>query len=305
MTAYAIQFSGASKRFDQNVAVQDVTLDITRGETFAIVGPDGAGKTTLLRLVCGAIALDAGSILVDGINVARRPQAVQSAIGYMPQRFSLYPDLTVIENLRFYGAIFGVASAEFAERSARLLQEFDLSAFASRPAEQLSGGMKQKLSLACALIHRPATILLDEPTAGVDPVSRRAFWRILSSVHAQGTTILVTTAYMDEAERADRVAFMTHGAILTFGEPAALKRSMAGEVIEISGVERAAARRALRAEESIRSIEIFGDTLHALVASAVDSLPKIRARLGAVGLSDAHLRRIAPSLEDAFVAGLA
>ncbi|HLI95745.1 MAG TPA: ABC transporter ATP-binding protein [Candidatus Baltobacteraceae bacterium] len=305
MTAYAIEVSAASKRFGETVAVRDVTLQIGRGEIFAIVGPDGAGKTTLLRLLCGALVPDGGSLRVDGVDVARRPQAVQSVIGYMPQRFSLYPDLSVRENLRFYGAIFDVPSREFEERAAQLLEDFALSAFASRLADQLSGGMKQKLALACALIHSPATILLDEPTAGVDPVSRRAFWRILSTVHANGTTILLTTAYMDEAERADRVAFMAHGSILSFGEPASLKTSMGGDVIEIAGVERAAARRALRAEESVRSIEIFGDTLHALVASADESLPRIRTRLSAAGLEQARLRRIQPSLEDAFVARLA
>lgn len=305
MTSCAIDVSAVSKRFGRITAVDAVTLQVAHAETLAIVGPDGAGKTTLLRLLCGALSPDGGSLRVDGIDVVRRPEAVQSAVGYMPQRFSLYPDLTVWENLRFYGDIFAVPRCEFEKRAEHLLADFALTPFKTRLADELSGGMKQKLALACALIHSPATILLDEPTAGVDPVSRQAFWRLLSSVHANGTTIVITTAYMDEAERADRVAFMSHGAILSCGPPAALKASMAGEVIEITGVKRGIARRALHDEESVRSVEIFGGTLHALVASAAQALPRIQSRLTAAGLPDARLRCIAPSLEDAFVARLA
>jgi ABC-2 type transport system ATP-binding protein len=305
MMTYAIEVSEVFKRFGPTLAVNDVSLNVTAGEIFAIVGPDGAGKTTLLRLLCGALSPSCGSIVVDGIDVVQRPQAIQGSIGYMPQRFSLYPDLTVLENLRFYGAIFGVPGAEFQRRAGQLLADFALSDFSARPADELSGGMKQKLALACALIHSPATILLDEPTAGVDPLSRRAFWRLLLTVHSNGTTVVLTTAYMDEAERAHRVAFMVQGAIFSCGEPDSLKASMQGDVIEITGVDRAAARRVLRGEQTVRSVEIFGEALHALVPSGDDSLSRIQARLSGAGLTQARLRRIPPSLEDAFVAGLA
>jgi ABC-2 type transport system ATP-binding protein len=173
--ATAIEISGVTRRFGSTVAIDGLSLDVAAGEIFALVGPDGAGKTTLIRLICGALSLDAGELRVDGQDVVRQTSRVQSTIGYMPQRFSLYPDLSVMENLRFYGDIFGVTRADFGPRAQSLLNEFALAPFGERLAEELSGGMKQKLALACTLIHSPATILLDEPTAGVDPVSRREF----------------------------------------------------------------------------------------------------------------------------------
>jgi ABC-2 type transport system ATP-binding protein len=298
----AIAIVRASRRFGKRRAVDGLSLTVARGEIFALVGPDGAGKTTLIRLICGALALDSGSLSVDGVDVVRQSARVQAQIGYMPQRFSLYPDLSVTENLRFYGDIFGVRSALFRERSERLLAEFALAPFGSRLAGDLSGGMKQKLALACTLIHSPATILLDEPTAGVDPISRREFWRILYGINAGGTTIFVSTPYLDEAERANRVAFITQGSILTCGTPLELKRQIAGEVVEIGCKRRGEVRRALRGDALVRSIEIFGETLHALVGSAEAAIPELRTRLDAVGIRDAVLRKIPPSLEDAFVA---
>jgi ABC-2 type transport system ATP-binding protein len=301
----AIEIARVTRRFGSNVAVDALSLEVGRGEVLAVVGPDGAGKTTLIRLICGALSPNAGAIHVDGIDVVAEPQRVQAAIGYMPQRFSLYPDLTVMENLRFYGDIFGILAEEFDKRAATLLQEFSLAPFTSRLAEELSGGMKQKLALACALIHNPATILLDEPTAGVDPVSRREFWSILFSINRSGTTIVVSTPYMDEAERANQVAFMTHGTILKCGTPHEIKASLRGEVIEIVCSDRAAARRALRDDALVRSVEIFGDTLHALVASSAQAIPEMRDRLGNARVENATLRVIPPSLEDVFVEQLA
>ncbi len=300
----AIAASAVTRRFGEIVAIERLSLEVEGGEIFAIVGPDGAGKTTLMRLICGALALDEGTLLVDGIDVRRQAWRVQAAIGYMPQRFSLYPDLSVMENLRFYGNIFGVPRLEFAKRAQELLNDFALAPFTRRLADELSGGMKQKLALACTLIHSPTTILLDEPTAGVDPVSRREFWRILYRISAGGTTIFVSTPYMDEAERAHRVAFITHGAILSLGSPADLKAHLAGEVVEITTQQRPKARRALRDEPSVRSIEIFGEALHALVPSAANAIPAIEARLRDAGVTDAVLRVIPPSLEDTFVARL-
>jgi ABC-2 type transport system ATP-binding protein len=303
--AAAIEISGATRRFGAVVAVDQLSLEIPKAETFALVGPDGAGKTTLMRLICGALVLDEGSIHVDGVDVVANTAAVQAAVGYMPQRFSLYPDLSVIENLRFYGDIFGVARDEFKNRSTRLLEDFSLEHFAGRLAEQLSGGMKQKLALACTLIHSPSTLLLDEPTAGVDPVSRREFWRILRTINARGTTIFVSTPYMDEAERTDRVAFLAHGKVLTTGTPAQLKSSLQGNVVEIRCNDRAAARHVLHEDPMVRSVEIFGDTLHALVGSAKDAIPEMERRLAAAHVASVQLSVIAPSLEDVFVERLA
>lgn len=300
----AIRVSGLIKTFGNVVAVKNLALNVARGEIFALVGPDGAGKTTLLRLMCGALHADSGSVFVDGMDAVRNPASVQAAIGYMPARFSLYPDLSVMENLRFYSAIFGVAAREGAARAAQLLEDFDLAPFVERRAEALSGGMKQKLALACALIHRPATILLDEPTAGVDPVSRRAFWKLLYRINRSGTTLLVSTPYLDEAERAGRVAFMARGTLLSCGTPAEIKSQFAGEVVEISAASRADVRRALHGASCVRSLEIFGESVHAIVESAQSAIPQLRERLRAAGI-DAAFSRIDPSLEDAFVAKLA
>jgi ABC-2 type transport system ATP-binding protein len=293
-----------TRRFGSTVAVDRFTLDVKSGELFVLVGPDGAGKTTLIRLICGALTLDDGELRVNGVDVRAQTGKVQAAIGYMPQRFSLYPDLTVMENLRFYGDVFGVATDELGQRARTLLEDFDLWPFRGRLAEELSGGMKQKLALSCALIHSPATILLDEPTAGVDPLSRREFWRILQGFNHRGTTILVSTPYMDEAERGARVGLMMRGELVSCGTPEDLRNGVAGEIVQIECDDRARARRALRADPNIRSIEIFGETLHALVDSAEAAIPEMRKRLSAEGVADAALRRIAATLEDAFVARL-
>jgi ABC-2 type transport system ATP-binding protein len=300
----AIAIHAVTRRFGRAIAVDAFTLDVDRGEIFALVGPDGAGKTTLMRLICGALQIDEGSLCVDGVDVVAQTTRVQSAIGYMPQRFSLYLDLSVIENLRFYAEIFGVRSADFGMRSRDLLEQFALWQFRNRLAEALSGGMKQKLALACTLVHTPSTILLDEPTAGVDPVSRREFWRILYEINRRGTTVFVSTPYMDEAERATRVGFIMRGSLVNCGTPEELKASLRGEVVQIECLDRARARRALRGDPMVRSIEIFGETLHALVDSADAAIPELAQRLGNASISNVELRRIAPTLEDAFVARL-
>ncbi len=300
----AIEARDVTRRFGTMTAVNRLTVAVKPGEIFALVGPDGAGKTTVMRLICGALAIDEGSLLVDGVDVVADTARVQGAIGYMPQRFSLYPDLSVIENLRFYGDIFGVSSRQFDRRSTELLDDFALSRFESRLAEELSGGMKQKLALACTLIHNPPTVLLDEPTAGVDPVSRREFWKILYGINRAGTTIFVTTPYMDEAERATRVGFIMRGSLVDCGRPEDLKSALRGDVIEIACRDRAGARRILRDDSIVRSVEILGETLHALVDSADEAIPRIRRRLTDGAIPDASLRKISPTLEDAFVARL-
>ncbi len=301
----AIEIASVTRRFGATAAVDGLTLEVARGEIFGLVGPDGAGKTTLMRLICGALAVDSGSLRVDGVDAVADAARVQAMIGYMPQRFSLYPDLSVMENLRFYSDIFGVTRDVFETRSKSLLDEFALTPFRARLADELSGGMKQKLALACTLIHSPTTILLDEPTAGVDPVSRREFWRILYGINHTGTTIFVSTPYMDEAERATRVAFMSRGSILSCGTPKELKDQLQGDIVEILCAKRADAWRLLRTEPLVQSIEVFGDTLHALVATAAEAMPRIARRLQSAQLGDVRIREIPPSLEDAFVAKLA
>lgn len=298
---YAIDLQHVTRRFDTIVAVDDLTMRVATGSIYGLVGPDGAGKTTTLRLICGALAVDRGSIVVDGQDAVAAPARVQESIGYMPQRFSLYPDLTVLENLRFYAAIFGITPAEFALRSVRLLEDFSLTPFGNRLADALSGGMKQKLALACTLIHSPATIVLDEPTAGVDPVSRREFWRILYHINARGTTILVSTPYMDEAERCSRVAFMARGSLLAEGTARDLKSRLRGQIVEVTCSNYRGARAILRDNPAITSIEIFGGALHALVSSAKEAIPLLRDLLERKGFTEIRLREVPPSLEDVLV----
>jgi ABC-2 type transport system ATP-binding protein len=300
----AIELRGVTRSFGSNVAVNQLSLKISPGEIFALVGPDGAGKTTLIRLICGALSIDEGALSVGGVDVVAQTATVQASLGYMPQRFSLYPDLSVMENLQFYGDIFGVPANEFKRISKKLLEEFSLWSFRTRLAEELSGGMKQKLALACTLAHSPAILLLDEPTAGVDPSSRREFWRILYRINRNGTTVFVSTPYMDEADRANRIGFILHGSLVDCGTPEELKGALRGEVVQITCSDRAAARRALRDESCVRSVEVFGETLHALVVSAATTIPALEQGLVAYGVHDAVLTKIQPTLEDAFVARL-
>ena len=297
----AIFARGLRRRFGATVAVRDLSLSVARGEIFALLGPDGAGKTTTLRMLCGAVAPDAGSAVIDGIDLSRDPERVHARLGYMPQRFSLYADLTVQENLDFYAALFAVPDAARAERERRLMEFSGLSAFRGRLAAQLSGGMKQKLALACTLIHEPAVLLLDEPTAGVDPVSRREFWRILYDLNRQGVTILVSTTYMDEADRCTTVGLLYAGDLVSVEDPGAMKRRMRGDVIEFVAEPRATARRVIERSKEILSETLIGDRFHAVVADAAAALPALTERLRGAGVQVRDARKVPPSLEDVFV----
>jgi ABC-2 type transport system ATP-binding protein len=301
----AILARGLTRRFGPTTAVRDHSLSIPRGEIFALLGPDGAGKTTTLRMLCGAIAPTAGTIVIDGIDLGRDPERAHERIGYMPQRFSLYNDLTVQENLDFYAELFMVSRDVRAERNRRLLEFSGLTQFQTRLTAQLSGGMKQKLALACTLIHEPGVLLLDEPTAGVDPVSRREFWRILYDLNRQGVTILVSTTYMDEADRCTTVGLLYAGELISAEDPAALKQRMRGEAVEFIAEPRAKARRIIEHFPEILSRTMIGDRFHIVVPDAGTDLPALTRRLADEGVEVRDAGRVPPSLEDVFVSMIA
>jgi len=299
----AIRCAGLTRRFGTLVAVNKLDLEVRHGEVFALVGPDGAGKTTLIRLLCGVLTPDAGEAVVAGFDVVADPERVKTRIGYMPQRFSLYGDLTVMENLQLYAGLHEVPPKEFPHKAEQLLADFRLSPFQSRLAQHLSGGMKQKLALVCTLIHEPEVLLLDEPTTGVDPVSRQQFWRILYDLNRRGITIFVSTPYMDEAERAAHVGLMNQGRIIATGSPASLRALMEGEILEVVAEPQGAAKNVLRGHPSVRSLEVFGDRLHVLVPAA-EAQGGLESALAAAGVTLKSIRQIPPSLEDVFVARL-
>jgi ABC-2 type transport system ATP-binding protein len=299
----AIEVEGLVKKFPGVTAVDHLTFDVRPGEIFGLVGPDGAGKTTTLRILAGVMPPDHGSARVAGLDVLRDPEAVKHHISYMPQRFGLYEDLTVDENIRFYADLFGVPRRDREPRAARLLAASGMSEFRARLAGKLSGGMKQKLGLTCALIHTPRVILLDEPTTGVDPVSRRDFWRILYSLLDQGVTILTSTAYLDEAERCHRVGLMHQGRLLACDTPAQLKsRLPAQSVVGIITSDPRAARDAIENAEGVLATLLAGDRLHLGVDDGPRRIPELRARLETAGLPFDEVLLVEPSLEDLFVA---
>jgi len=300
-SAEAVVVSALSKRFPGVTAVDRLSFDVHPGEIFGLVGPDGAGKTTTLRMLAGVLPPDDGTAVVAGFDVRRDPEGVKHHISYMPQRFGLYEDLTVDENLRFYADLFGVAPAEREARATPLLRAAGMSEFRSRLAGKLSGGMKQKLGLVCALIHRPTVVLLDEPTTGVDPVSRRDFWAILYSMLHEGVTIVTSTAYLDEAERCHRVALLHEGRLLFCDTPAALKLRLPGAVLAVRSPEPRLAFDVLREAEGITSGVLVGDGVHLVVDDAARRIPEFRARLEAAGAPFDEIAQVAPSIEDLFV----
>jgi len=296
-----ISLRALTKSFPGVRAVDGLSFEVSAGEVFGLVGPDGAGKTTTLRMLAGVLGPDAGTAVVAGFDVARDPESVKRHISYMPQRFGLYEDLTVDENIRFYADLFGVSAAEREQHAARLLTAAGMSEFRKRLAGQLSGGMKQKLGLVCALVHTPKVILLDEPTTGVDPVSRRDFWRILYSLLAEGVAILTSTAYLDEAERCHRVALMHQGRLLFCDTPQELKGRLRGAVLAVRSSEPRAVRDELLGAPGISSLVMTGDGVHLVVDDAARRAPELRARLTASGARFENIEQVAPSIEDLFV----
>jgi ABC-2 type transport system ATP-binding protein len=300
----AITVDGLTKRFGHMIAVDRLHFTVTAGEIFCLVGPDGAGKTTTMRMLAGVMAPDAGAATVAGYDVVHDPEGVKNHISYMPQRFGLYEELTVDENIRFYADLFGIGRRERERRAEQLLAAAGMARFRDRLAGQLSGGMKQKLGLSCALIHTPRVLLLDEPTTGVDPVSRRDFWRILYGLAAEGVTVLASTAYLDEAERCHRLALLHQGRLLLCDAPARLKAAMPGAVVAVTASTPAAVRDVLQDMPGVSSLLVVGDGVHLVVDDATRRLPAIRERLRAAAISFSEVVQVVPTIEDLFVASV-
>ena len=278
------------------IAVDHLNLTIAEGEIFALVGPDGAGKSTTMRMFCGLMDPTEGRAVVAGHDVSKEVEAVKDQIGYMGQRFGLYSDLTVAENMAFYADLFGIVGVERRELSARLLRMTRMEPFQQRPAGKLSGGMKQKLALMCTLLHKPRVLFLDEPTNGVDPVSRRDFWAILYQLVRDGLTVLVTTAYLDEAERANRVGFMNQGRLIQVDTPAGLKRSLPEATYRLTSSDHRATRDALQRQSGVLTVQPMGADLHLFLDPAVTSPEKL------LSVTPFEYQKIQPSLEDVFIA---
>lgn len=293
-----IDVAAVRKAFGAVVALDGVSFSVTAGEMFGVIGPDGAGKTTALRLVCGLLAPDAGSVRVLGADPYRLRRAATASIGYVSQQFSLYGDLSIDENIEFFARIHGVT--DLRRRRQRLLALTGLEKFRDRLAERLSGGMKQKLALACTLVHEPPILVLDEPTTGVDPVSRREFWKLLAEFLSQGLTIVMATPYLDEAERCGRIVLLDAGQTLALDEPSRLQASMSRVIFEVVATPPRRALDVLRTALGPDRVQLFGDRLHVSADSETASVA-IQAHLQQQGFTVASLRRIMPTLEDVFI----
>lgn len=296
----AVSLRGLTRRFGALTAVDALTLDVARGELFGIVGPDGAGKTTTLRMLAGVLRPTEGTAVLEGVDVGAHPEKAKPHLAYMAQRFGLYEDLTVQENLDFYADLYRVPKTDRPARLERLYHFSRLGEFSNRLAGKLSGGMKQKLSLSCCLIHHPKVLLLDEPTFGVDPISRRELWLILHEMVAGGTTVVVSTSYLDEAERCDRVVLLDKGRVLSLDRPQALQQSLAGVMIALRADQPRAARDVLRSLPEVHSAALFGDAIHTLLIPGADAGAPSRA-LEKAGLALLDSEEIEPSLEDVFI----
>jgi ABC-2 type transport system ATP-binding protein len=297
----AVRAEGVTRRYGPLIAVEDLTLEIRRGEMFGLIGPDGAGKTTTIRLLCGLLQPHAGRLEVMGVDPVRQHHALTNQVGYLSQRFSLYGDLSIDENIAFFAEIHGLRHYE--ARRNRLLDMTQLTPFRDRLADRLSGGMKQKLALACTLVHEPQLILLDEPTTGVDPVSRREFWKLLSEFLSQGITILMATPYLDEAERCSRVGLLSGGHLLVVDTPAGLKGSLDGVMVEVIAPAQAAAVSALANTVGVLEVQSFGERIHVRVSQKTEAaaVELVSSALAAHGAQATGIRAIPASLEDVFI----
>lgn len=297
MTVTAVQVENLSKSYGNIKAVDDISFSIQQGELFGLIGPDGAGKTSTMRILCGLLSFDNGLCQVLNFDVVKQLKEIKKIIGYMPQRFSLYPDLTVSENLRFFADLFQVTPTDREERLDRLLKFSNLAPFQKRRADQLSGGMKQKLALSCTLIHTPTLLVLDEPTTGVDPISRREFWEILHELKNEGVTILVSTPYMNEASQCDRVAMMHRGKILAVDAPQNIASLFSDHLLEIIADELLNTSNQLKQLAEIKSVQIFGDKIHVTTKQAEQVIKKIQTNFPTVK----SIQTIEPGIEDTFI----
>lgn len=301
----AISAEHLVRRFGDFVAVNDVSFQVEKGEIFGFLGPNGSGKTTVIKMLTGLLPLSGGEAFVQGIDVRKDAETVRENIGYMSQNFSLYSDLTVLENLKFYGRIYGLSPERLRQRMDDIIQLNGLGPYINRLSAQLSGGWKQRLALGCAMLHEPKLIFLDEPTAGIDPVARRQLWDLLFELSGHGITFFVTTHYMDEAERCSHVAYIYYGRIIADGTPSELKQlpdvTPPGTYrVEITTPEVTRALRIARTIAGIKSATIFGESIHALVDAHFD-LDHLREQLEKTGIVVAEIRPLGPSLEDVFV----
>ena len=299
-----IEVSGLCKWFDQLAAVSDLSFGVPARQIFGLVGPDGAGKTTTIRMLAGILRPDAGWIRIAGRDVVADPESVKSLISYMPQRFGLYEDLTVDENIRFYADLFGVARREREQRADELLKACSMDDFRHRLAGKLSGGMKQKLGLACALIHSPPVLLLDEPTTGVDPVSRREFWALLYALLDQGVTIVASTSYLDEAERCHRLALLHQGRLLICDRPSSLRARMPKAVLSVVSTARAKIKQELASVEGVSDTIVVGESVHVFVDDASLRRSSIYVALNAAAVPYDAIEEVSPTIEDFFVDAL-
>jgi ABC-2 type transport system ATP-binding protein len=297
----AVSLRGLTRHFGELSAVEALTFEVVRGELFGIMGPDGAGKTTTLRMLSGVLRPTSGDATVAGLSVARDPEGVKQHIAYMSQRFGLYTDLTVRENIAFYADLYHVKRHVRPARLERLYAFSGLGPFQNRLAGQLSGGMKQKLSLCCALIHEPEILFLDEPTFGVDPISRRDLWLIVHEMVSGGVTVIVSTAYLDEAERCDRVVLLHEGRSVIIDTPASLQERLEGRVLSLLASEPRAARDWLRRCPKVRGAVLFGETIHVTLIDEPGAWEDVRADFEAAGLDLREERIVEPSLEDVFI----
>jgi len=298
---YVIETHNLTKQFKHVTAVDGLDLSIQRGEIFGLLGPDGAGKTTTIRMLCAIMDPNEGSARVAGFDTVKEPEEIKKRIGYMPQQFSLYGDLTVLENLVFFADVFQVEREEREARITRLLNFARLTEFKKRRAAHLSGGMQKKLALACTLIHSPEIIFLDEPTTGVDPVSRREFWDILTGLHLEGVTLFISTPYMDEAERCSRVALMFEGNMVVCNAPERIKRLVEGELLELRPDRLREASQIIGKLDGVLEVQTYGDLLHVFVDDADRRTPAIQAALVEAGVAVQSLRQTRPRMEEAFI----
>jgi ABC-2 type transport system ATP-binding protein len=305
----ALELDGVTKKYGKVVAVRDLSFSVAAGEMFGLIGPDGAGKTTTIRLMCGLLKTDGGRVSVLGRDPVTDHLLVTPDVGYLSQRFSLYGDLSIDENIAFFAEIHGLRMRDpvIRERRERLLELTQLARFRTRLADQLSGGMKQKLALACTLVHEPKIILLDEPTTGVDPVSRREFWKLLSEFLAQGITILMATPYLDEAERCSRVALLHEGHLLALDTPASLRASLPGVVMEVIASDRDRATSVLERLPGVTDVQLFGERAHVRLepGAELSDPERLAAALQRASVTAEGVRRVPASLEDVFIARVA